>query len=64
MIDLLAARFERAFFFFHGIVGAVIERGRVGERQSEGRGPRTVTQRARRGINRRDDHPVRPPTAR
>lgn len=62
MIDLLAAQFERAFFFFSWNGGG-------GDREGEGlrgaeRGPRTFTQRARRGLNRRDDHRVRPPTVR
>lgn len=59
MIDPLVARFERAFFFFHGIVVAVNGDGRRGAE----RGLRTFTQRARRGLNRRDDHRDRPPTA-
>lgn len=61
MIDLLAARFERAFLFFHGTVAA---RGGRGGGRGEERRPRTFTQGARRGLNRRDDHRVRPPTAR
>lgn len=62
MIDLLVARFERAFFFFHGIMVAVDGEGE-GLRGAE-RGPRTFTQGAQRGLNRRDDHRGRPPTVR
>lgn len=64
MIDLFAARFERVFFFifFDGFMVAPIERckGYGGAK----RGRRTFTQRAQRGLNRQDDHRVRPPTAR
>lgn len=63
MIDLLVARFEKAFsfFLFFGSVAAVVKRGR-GERGRARAGD--IHTESPAGLNRRDDHRVRPPTER